>query len=127
MTISTTTVVDNNDKVIISANGIGSETNQLLVNALNLNNASSKPVLSISSVYYNIIGTGNVTLDFAASNNNERALVINGKGNYGLKPSEPKILAVGTNATGNILLTSDSNITRYNVVIECRKEEGFSK
>jgi len=127
MTISTTTVVDNNDKVIISANGIGSETDQLLVNALNLNNASSKPVLSISSVYYNIIGTGNITLDFATSNSNERALVIDGKGNYGLKPSEPKILAVETNATGNILLTSDSNITKYNVVIECRKEEGFIK
>jgi hypothetical protein len=125
MTISTTTVVDDNDKVIVKAEGVGSETDQLLINALELSNASSKPVLSISSVHYNIIGSGNVTLNFATSNSNEEALVIDGKGNYGLKPNEPKILAEDTSATGNILLTSDSNITEYIVVIECRKEKGF--
>ncbi len=48
--------------------------------------------------------------------------MINGRGNYGLKPSEDKI----KDTTGDILLTSDSNVTKYNVVIEAHKETGYT-
>jgi len=39
MTISTTKLVDDNFKVIVKASGVGGETEQILVNALELNNA----------------------------------------------------------------------------------------
>jgi hypothetical protein len=121
MTISTTKLVDDSFKVIIKASGVGGETEQILVNALELNNASSEPKVSIANVYYELENGGNITLLF----NEEEALVINGRGNYGLKPGEPKIEATST-GNGNILLTSDSTITGYNLVIECHKEKGFT-
>jgi len=122
MTISTTTLVDDSFKVIIKANGVGNESEQVLVSALELNNASSEPKISIANVYYEIEGSGNINLLF---NTDEEALTINGRGNYGLKPGEPKIEATST-GNGNILLTSDNNVTSYNIVIECHKEKGFT-
>jgi len=122
MTISTTKLVDDNFKVIVKASGVGGETEQILVNALELNNASSEPNISIANVYYEIENGGNITLLF---NETEEALVINGRGNYGLKPGEPKVKATST-GNGNVLLTSDSTITSYNIVIECHKEKGFT-
>ena len=122
MTISTTTLVDDSFKVIIKANGVGSESEQILVNALSLNNATSEPKVSIANVYFEIEGTGNITLLF---NEDELALTISGRGNYGLKPGEPKKKAI-TSGNGDVLLTSDANVTSYNLVIECHKETGFT-
>ena len=122
MTISTTTLVDDSFKVIVRANGVGSESEQILVNALSLNNATSEPKVSIANVYFEIEGTGNITLLF---NEDELALTISGRGNYGLKPGEPKKKAV-TSGNGDVLLTSDANVTSYNLVIECHKETGFT-
>ena len=123
MTISTTTLVDDSFKVIIKANGVGNESEQVLVSALELNNASSEPKISIANVYYEIEGSGNIHLIF--NDENEPALTVKGKGNYGLKPGEPKIEAI-TTGSGNISLTSDNNVTSYNIVIECHKEKGFT-
>ena len=122
MTISTTKVVDDSFKVITKANGVGSESEQILVNALSLNNATSEPKVSIANVYYEIEGTGNITLLF---NEDELALTISGRGNYGLKPGEPKKKAI-TSGNGDVLLTSDASVTSYNLVIECHKETGFT-
>jgi len=55
-------------------------------------------------------------------NDTEKSVVLSGRGNYGLKPNEKKIKDV----IGDILLTSDSNITKYNVVIETHKESGYN-
>ena len=123
MTISTTTLVDDNFKVIVKANGVGEETEQLVINALELNNATSEPKISIANVYYEIEGAGNITFKF--NDEEENALTINGRGNYGLKPGEPKKKATSTTAD-IIYLTSDVNITSYNIVIECHKEKGFT-
>lgn len=123
MTISTTTLVDDNFKVIVKANGVGGENEQLIINALELNNATSEPKISIANVYYEIEGTGNIAFKF--NEEEESALNITGRGNYGLKPGEPKKKA--TSATADIIyLTSDANITSYNIVIECHKEKGFT-
>ena len=120
MTISTTKLVDDNFKIIVNASGVGSETGQTLVDVVNSNNASSEPKVSIANVQYGIIGTGNVTIFF--KDNTAKQVIINGRGNYGLKPNEEKIKDV----IGNILLTSDSNVTKYNVVIESHKESGYT-
>ena len=122
MTISTTTLVDDNFKVIIKANGVGDEVEQLVIDALELNNATSEPKISIANVYYEIEGTGNITFNFI---DEETVLTITGRGNYGLKPGEPKKKAVSTSAD-IIKLTSDANVTSYNLVIECHKEKGFT-
>ena len=122
MTISTTTLVDDNFKVIIKANGVGDEVEQLVIDALELNNATSEPKISIANVYYEIEGTGNITFNFI---DEETVLTITGRGNYGLKPGEPKKKAVSTSAD-IIYLTSDANVISYNLVIECHKEKGFT-
>lgn len=120
MSISTTKLVDDNFKIIVNASGVGSETGQTLVDVVNSNNASSEPKVSIANVQYEIIGTGNVTIFF--KDNTAKQVIINGRGNYGLKPNEEKIKDV----IGNILLTSDSSVTKYNVVIESHKESGYT-
>lgn len=40
----------------------------------------------------------------------------------GLKPNEIKI----EDTIGNIFLTSDSNVTKYNIVLETHKESGYT-
>ena len=119
MTISTTKLVDDDDKIIVNANGVGSETEQPLVDVVNSNNASSEPKVSIANIQYEVVGTGDVTVFF--KNDTSKNIIINGRGNYGLKPSEERI----KDAIGDILLTSDSNVTKYNVVIEAQKESGY--
>ena len=120
MTISTTKLVDDNNKIIINANGVGSETEQTLVDVVNSNNASSDSKVSIANLQYEVVGTGDVTIFF--KNDTSKKVVINGRGNYGLKPNEEKI----KDAIGDILLTSDSNVTKYNIVIESQKESGYT-
>jgi len=120
MTISTTKLVDDDDKIIVNANGVGSETEQTLVDVVNSNNASSEPKVSIANIQYEVVGTGDVTVFFKGDTS--KSVIINGRGNYGLKPSEERI----KDAIGDILLTSDSNVTKYNIVIEAQKESGYT-
>jgi hypothetical protein len=120
MTISTLKVVDNNFHIIVNSNGVGNEINQKLIDVVNSNNASSEPKVSIASIAYEILGTGEVTVFF--ENDNTKEVVLSGLGNYGLKPGEEKIKDV----VGNILLDSDSNVIKYNLVIEAHKESGYN-
>ena len=71
-----------------------------------------------------------MTLYFDAETD-EEAKVLTGRGNYGLKPDETKIKQGDTGVTltrpsGDVLLTTDDNITTYNIVCEFRKEKGFT-
>jgi len=120
MTISTTKLVDDSFHIIVNSNGVGNEINQKLVDVLNSNNASSEPKVSIANIAYEIIGTGEVIVFF--ENDNTKEVILSGRGNYGLKPGEEKIKDV----IGNILLDSDSNVTKYNLVIEAHKESGYN-
>jgi hypothetical protein len=122
MTISTTTLVDDSFKTIIKASGVGNETEQLLLDASELLNATSEPKVSIANVYFEVEGTGKINFNFDSE---ESILEISGNGNYGLKPGEPKKKSVST-GSGDILLTSDGDVTSYNLVIECHKETGFT-
>ena len=124
MTITSTKLVDDNFKIMVNANGVGSEEDQKIVDVEASNNASSEPKVSIANLQYEILGTGNVTLFFEkrSSIDTTKQLIISGRGNYGLKPDEGKI----TDTIGNILLTSDSNVTKYNIVLETHKESGYT-
>ena len=115
MTISTTKLTDNSFNIIVKANGVGSEEEQTLVDVVNSNNATSEPKVSIADIHYEILGTGKCTIFF--KNDIEKKVEIEGRGNYGLKPTEDRI----KDAIGDILLTSDSNVTKYNVVIETKR------
>ena len=64
MAITSTKLVDDNFKIIVNANGVGSEEDQKIVDVEASNNASSEPKVSIANLQYEIIGTGNVTLFF---------------------------------------------------------------
>ena len=124
MAITSTKLVDDNFKIMVNANGVGSEEDQKIVDVEASNNASSEPKVSIANLQYEILGTGNVTLFFEkrSSIDTTKQLIISGRGNYGLKPDEGKI----TDTIGNILLTSDSNVTKYNIVLETHKESGYT-
>jgi len=124
MTITSTKLVDDNFKIIVNANGVGNEEDQKIVDVEASNNASSEPKVSIANLVYEVIGTGNVTLFFEkrASIDTTKQLIISGRGNYGLKPDEVKI----TDTIGNVSLTSDSNVTKYNIVLETHKESGYT-
>ena len=124
MAITSTKIVDDSFKIMVNANGVGSEDDQKIVDVEASNNASSEPKVSIANLQYEIIGTGEVTLFFGdrASVDTTKQLIISGRGNYGLKPDEGKI----TDTIGNILLTSDSNVTKYNIVLETHKESGYT-
>jgi hypothetical protein len=120
MTISTTKLVDDSFHIIVNSNGVGAEEEQTLVDVVNSNNASSEPKVSIANIVYEIIGTGNVEVFF--KNDTSKKVTISGRGNYGLKPGEQKLKDV----IGDILLNSDSTVTKYNIVIEAHKESGYN-
>ena len=124
MTITSTKLVDDSFKIMVNANGVGNEEDQKIVDVEASNNASSEPKVSIANLQYEILGTGNVTLFFEkrSSIDTTKQLIISGRGNYGLKPDEGKI----TDTIGNILLASDSNVTKYNIVLETHKELGYT-
>ena len=113
MTIKNTLVVDNTSKYIVQSKGIGSETDQVMVNTENLISGNNKSLVSLIECYYSIEGTGTLTLSASSETNN---LTLTGKGKYGLRPYQLKF--------GNdkqILLTTDSNVTSYLLVSEFRR------
>ena len=87
--------------------------------------------MSIAHLYYEILGTGNLTFFFDAETDEQVATQFSGRGNYGLKKNEPRIKPGDTgttlvNPTGDVLVSSDSNVTTYNIIVEFRKEKGFT-
>ena len=127
MSITTTNIVDDTNKVITSVSGIGGETEQLLLDASKLSKADSAPRLSVENIHYEIQGTGNIKLYWDAEID-EEILELNGYGNYGLVPSEKnkEISSTTSSPNGDVLLTSDSNVKKYNLVLEFKKEKGFT-
>ena len=113
MTISNTSVVNTTSKYIVQSKGVGSETDQVMVNTENLISGNNKSLVSLIECYYSIEGTGTLTLSASSEEND---LTLTGKGKYGLRPDQLKF--------GNdkqILLTTDSNVTSYLLVTEFRR------
>jgi hypothetical protein len=106
-------VVDNTSKYIVQSKGVGSETDQVMVNTENLISGNNKSLVSLIECYYSIEGTGTLTLSASSEEND---LTLTGKGKYGLRPDQLKF--------GNdkqILLTTDSNVKSYLLITEFRR------
>ena len=114
MAINNTLVVDTTSKYIVQSKGIGSEIDQVLVDAeTELASGNDKSLVSLIECYYLIEGTGTLTLSASSEEND---LTLTGKGKYGLRPDQLKF--------GNdkqILLTTDSNVKSYLLVSEFRR------
>ena len=113
MTINNTSVVDTTSKYIVQSTGIGSETDQVLVDAEKLTDGTNESIVSLIECHYLIEGTGTLTISADSETND---LIFTGKGKYGLRPDQLKF--------GNdkqIKLTTDSNVKSYLLVTEFRR------
>jgi hypothetical protein len=115
MTIVSTQLVDDGFKVINKVTGARNE-NEKLVELDTLKGSTNESELSIANAYYEVEGTGTVTLQF-----DDKSLTMTGIDNYGLKPVEEKI-----KGTGDIQVTTDGNVDKFSLLLECHKEKGFS-
>ena len=113
MAISNVKVVNTASKYIVKSKGIGSEIDQIVVDAEKLVSGNNKSLVSLIECFYLIEGTGTLTLSASSEEND---LTLTGKGKYGLRPDQLKF--------GNdkqILLTTDSNVESYLLVTEFRR------
>jgi hypothetical protein len=116
MAITNTKVVDSTSKYIVKSTGVGSETNQILVDAEKLFRATNESLVSLIECYYLIEGTGTLKISASAAPGKTNDLSLTGKGKYGLRPDELKF--------GNdkqIKLTTDSDVKSYLLVTEFRR------
>ena len=115
MTISNTNLVDDGFKVINKVTGARNE-NEKLIELDNLKGSTNESEISIANAYYEVEGTGTVTLQF-----DDKSLTMTGIDNYGLKPVEEKIKGIG-----DIQVTTDGNVDKFSLLLECHKEKGFN-
>ena len=113
MAIDNTEVVNTASKYIVKSTGIGSEDDQIVVNAKELTGGTNESKVSLIECYYLIEGTGTLTISCSSETDN---LILTGKGKYGLRPGQLKF--------GNdkqFTLTTDGNVTSYLLVTEFRR------
>ena len=113
MAIINTKVVDTTNNYIVQSKGIGSEEDQIMVDAENLSSGNNESKVSLIECYYQIKGTG--TLKISAESE-ENYLTFTGRGKYGLRPDQLKF-----GDDKQILLTTDSNVTSYLLITEFRR------
>ena len=122
MTVIAKNLVDNKTKVISTVTGSVNEDNQSALDVTKLIDSTSEPRVSVVNVHHEILGTGKVTLLF----DERKILELTGRGNYGIKKDEDKIETEITDKEGDIFVKSDANVSKFNLVLECRKESGFN-
>ena len=111
--MNNTEVVNTTSKYIVKTTGIGSETNEILVDAEKLAEGTDGSKVSLIECYYLIEGTGTLTI---STDSESTDLTLTGKGKYGLRPNQ---LKYGNDKIFN--LTTDSNIKSYLLVTEFRR------
>jgi len=113
--MNNTEVVNTASKYIVKTTGIGSETDEVLVNAeTELTGGTDESKVSLIECYYLIEGTG--TLKISADAEHPNTLSLTGKGKYGLRPGQ---LKYGDDKL--FKLTTDGNVTSYLLVTEFRR------
>ena len=113
MTITNTKVVDTTSKYIVQSKGIGNEEDQIVVDAEKLTSGNNQSKVNLIECYYQIKGTGTLTISAVRETNN---LTFTGRGKYGLRPDQLKF-----GDDKQILLTTDSNIESYLLITEFRR------
>ena len=121
MTIKNTTIVDTTSKYIVKSEGVGGETDQVIVDAEKLNGGNSGSKVSMIECHYQIINKDpgkNGTLKFSADSEEADGplggLLFTGK--YGLRPGQLKF--------GNdkkMTITTDALVKSYLLVTEFRR------
>ena len=112
MAISNVTVVDTTSKYIVKSTGIGSEDDQVLVNAeTELTGGTDGSKVSLIECYHLIEGTGTMTISAGSKD-----LTLTGKGKYGLRPGQLKF-----GDDEQFTLTTDFNVRSYLLVTEFRR------
>ena len=121
MTIKNTTIVDTTSKYIVKSEGVGGETDQVIVDAEKLNGGNTGSKVSMIECHYQIINKvpgQNGKLLFSADSEEADGplggLLLTGK--YGLRPGQLKF--------GNdkkITLTTDALVKSYLLVTEFRR------
>lgn len=121
MTIKNTTIVDTTSKYIVKSEGVGGETDQVIVDAEKLNGGNSGSKVSMIECHYQIINKDpgkNGTLKFSADSEEADGplggLLLTGK--YGLRPGQLKF--------GNdkkMTITTDALVKSYLLVTEFRR------
>ena len=104
-------VVDNASKYIVKTTGIGSETNEIFVDANDLTDGTNQSLVSLIECYYLIEGTGTLTISAG-----DETLPLTGKGKYGLRPNQ---LKVGNDKQFNLI--TDESVKSYLLVTEFRR------
>ena len=112
--MNNTEVVDTASKYIVKTTGAGSETNEVLVDAIDLTGGTNQSLVSLIECYYLIEGTGTLTI---STDSESTDLTLTGKGKYGLRPNQ---LKYGNDKIFN--LTTDPNIKSYLLVTEFRRK-----
>ena len=121
MTIKNTTIVDTTSKYIVKSEGVGGETDQVIVDAEKLNGGNSGSKVSMIECHYQIINKNpgkNGILKFSADSEEADGplggLLLTGK--YGLRPGQLKF--------GNdkkMTITTDALVKSYLLVTEVRR------
>ena len=111
--MNNTEVVNSTSKYIVKTTGAGSETNEVLVDAIDLTGGTNQSLVSLIECYYLIEGTGTLTI---STDSESTDLTLTGKGKYGLRPNQ---LKYGNDKIFN--LTTDSNVKSYLLVTEFRR------
>ena len=121
MAIKNTTIVDTTSKHIVKSEGVGGETDQIVVDAEKLNGGNSGSKVSMIECHYQIINKfpgQNGKLLFSADSEEtdgpSGGLLLTGK--YGLRPTQQKF--------GNdkqIKITTDALVKSYLLVTEFRR------
>ena len=122
MTIKNTTIVDTTSKYIVKSEGVGGETDQVIVDAEKLNGGNSGSKVSMIECHYQVINkfpgkNGKIlfSADSEESDGPLGGLLLTGK--YGLRPDQ---LNFGNDK--QIKLTTDSNVESYLLITEFRRK-----
>jgi len=113
MAIKNTAIVDTTSKYIVQSKGVGNETDQIIVDAQKLKEATNESLVSLIECYFLIKGGGNM---YISAGSEKIDLFLTGNGKYGLRPDQLKF--------GNdkiIKLTTDSNVKSYLLITEFRR------
>ena len=115
-------VVNSDSKYIVKTTGIGSETNEELVDANELVGGTNQSKVSLIECYYIIESVGStagkltIDVDTPATEGGFKKMTLTNSGKYGLRPEQLKF--------GNdkiFKLTTDSNVRKYLLVTEFRR------